>query len=176
MIPHVGLYDKHGEEGRREATIIHSVAAAAAAAAILPRRRLSPGGDTLWSKAPSGPQQPSPSWRRSPPTATAATGLRSHTQHSTPIASISTVALGFAPGGRPTVIDRVCSGEGMTTMASRANPELLERWNLQRDDKDWDEYLARTGNTTTSWTGAMASSSWPSPPMTTNPSWRGWRH
>ena len=41
----------------------------------------------------------------------------------------------------------------MTTMASRANPELLERWNLQRDDKDWEEYLAQTGNPVTSWTG-----------------------
>ena len=58
----------------------------------------------------------------------------------------------------------------MTTMASRANPKLLERWNLQRDNKDWDEYLAWTDNPTASWTGVMASSSWPSPPTATDPS------
>ena len=31
-------------------------------------------------------------------------------------------------------------------MVSRANHKLLERWNCQRDDKDWDEYLARIGD------------------------------
>ena len=31
-------------------------------------------------------------------------------------------------------------------MASRADNELLKRWNCQRDDKDWDEYLARMGD------------------------------
>ena len=31
-------------------------------------------------------------------------------------------------------------------MASKANHKLLERWNCQRDDKDWDEYLALIGN------------------------------
>ena len=31
-------------------------------------------------------------------------------------------------------------------MASRADHELLVRWNCQRDDKDWDKYLARMGN------------------------------
>ena len=64
----------------------------------------------------------------------------------------------------------------MTAMVSRADPELLERWNLQRDNEDWDEYLAWTGNSATLWTGAMESSSWPSPPTATDPSWRGWRH
>jgi hypothetical protein len=31
-------------------------------------------------------------------------------------------------------------------MASRADHELLARWNCQRDDEDWDKYLARMGN------------------------------
>jgi hypothetical protein len=30
--------------------------------------------------------------------------------------------------------------------ASRADHELLARWNCQRDDKDWDKYLAWMGN------------------------------
>ena len=31
-------------------------------------------------------------------------------------------------------------------MESRADHKLLERWNRQRDNKDWDKYLAWTGN------------------------------
>ena len=31
-------------------------------------------------------------------------------------------------------------------MASRADNELLKRWDCQRDDEDWDEYLARMGD------------------------------
>ncbi len=56
----LGPYEKYGEVDRRDATIIHSVAAAAATTVVLPCRRLSPGGNALWSNAPSQPHRPSP--------------------------------------------------------------------------------------------------------------------